>query len=441
MQKICGADAKVATMDLEKKIEEVLDRNDIHIKLRRLNKSKIPSVDVARTYIALKDFLIRYAPIESEEEFERAIELKESAELSINELKTSMTDCVVVLDYWDVNTIAQKYNAYLEQCFQKRQINKEEDYVILTAKFLSGVSQFCDRVLDKYPKRKRKKPKATNEKKWSDIIGAEEASQILAKASSQVFLYDSSTGENFEKDKINHTVLLYGRPGTGKSSLINAMISQMQQYSRALGVELNYEVLDNSVKDKYFGESVKELKRRLDAVINPSGIGLLVIDDADMILQSRDSHDASHSELQLVRELMNLISGVGSNYLGNYMIVATTNKIDRIEEALFNRFPVKVEVVGPQSSDEYIRLLQNELISGVIEIDKKEWTQIGNYCSERNLSGRSISNVANNCLQRMTNGIVSVELCKLPYDERKARREKQYKVIQSDDVIEMVMSA
>ena len=124
-------------------------------------------------------------------------------------------------------------------------------------------------------------------------------------------------------------VLLYGKPGTGKSSLIRA-ISTMFNNAPIIMYD------PSSGLNEY-------LQIRLDT----SGVIIVVFEDIDMILKSRETYIGHPDECDIMNtqnKVFQLLDGVYS--ADNTVFVATTNHIENLDPALIRhgRFDIQEEI-------------------------------------------------------------------------------------------------
>ena len=168
------------------------------------------------------------------------------------------------------------------------------------------------------------------------MVGLDTEYGALRSALRQAFLYDTRTGSNSDTGKFPESFLLSGPPGTGKSTLLRALAAEGERCAALTGTPFRFASYDASGFSSYFGQSTKVLKRLLSRTRARDGVGLFVIEDADMVLQSRDDQHKSHGILELQQYLMNELSGLRS-LSGNALTILTTNKPDAIDDAMRSR--------------------------------------------------------------------------------------------------------
>jgi chaperone BCS1 len=147
------------------------------------------------------------------------------------------------------------------------------------------------------------------------------------------FLDRFKDNEEFYKDKhikYKTGILLHGKPGTGKTSLANAIANH---YNRSI---IN---VDISVFDKldlgYLTQSINADKQRY----------VVLLEDIDTLFLNRTAEDSLNKEENSI--VNRLLQFLDSNTSPNDVIfIATTNHIDRLDDALLRhgRFDLKVEV-------------------------------------------------------------------------------------------------
>ena len=238
------------------------------------------------------------------------------------------------------------------------------------------------------------------------IIGNEDTERELYSLINILGLYDASSQSNVElSGEKPLIVLLHGRPGTGKTSLVKNCAYRLKVLAEAKHLPFHMITFDNTYKDAYHGVDVKNLKARFDQLKDPQSFNLGVVDDAEGVWQSRFSWDASHIEGQSLNEVLAQLDGLKTQYRGNYLLIFTTNAQEKFDPALLNRMTLKLGVRGPTQEDHYVRILQNQMGGRLryVQCSDQEWQEIGSLCKESALSGRDLNKVASIVKNYITN--------------------------------------
>jgi SpoVK/Ycf46/Vps4 family AAA+-type ATPase len=146
------------------------------------------------------------------------------------------------------------------------------------------------------------------------------------------FLDKFKNNEDFYNNKhikYKTGILLYGKPGTGKTSLSNAIANY---YNRSiLNIDIsNFDKIDLS----YITQAINVDKQNY----------IVLLEDIDTLFLNRNSDDLNKEENSIVNRLLQFLDSNTSP--NNVIFIATTNHIDRLDEALLRhgRFDLKVEV-------------------------------------------------------------------------------------------------
>jgi SpoVK/Ycf46/Vps4 family AAA+-type ATPase len=151
-------------------------------------------------------------------------------------------------------------------------------------------------------------------------------------------------------------VLLYGPPGCGKTSTVEAMAA-------ALGRPLVTARVDG-LMSSYLGETASNLRKLFDYA--NSGPYVLLLDEFDSLGKLRDD-PTDHGEL---RRVVNAVLQLIDAYSGPSIIVAATNHPDILDAALWRRFDVVTEL--PLPTDDEIRTLLYGVLRGRGEVYELE---------------------------------------------------------------------
>ena len=175
--------------------------------------------------------------------------------------------------------------------------------------------------------------------KWEDVGGLENIKQELKEAVEWPLKYEELfSGTNTTPTK---GILLYGKPGTGKTLLAKAVANES-------GVNF-ISVKGPEIISKYVGESergVREVFRKA----KQAAPTILFFDEIDSLVPSRSSGgDSSHVTERVISQFLTEMDGIDK--LKGVMVLAATNRLDLIDSALLRsgRFDLLMELPLPDA--------------------------------------------------------------------------------------------
>ena len=135
---------------------------------------------------------------------------------------------------------------------------------------------------------------------------------------------------------INPTLLLHGKPGTGKSKL-----------AANLAAKLNLPLVTaraDALISSYLGSTSKNIRALLEyAQAEPC---VLFLDEFDSIAKARDDKNEIG---ELKRVVVSLLQNIDN--LGDTILVAATNHVHLLDPAIDRRFHYKIELVEPKKNE------------------------------------------------------------------------------------------
>ena len=180
-------------------------------------------------------------------------------------------------------------------------------------------------------------------------------------------------------------ILLYGEPGTGKSSLIHAVAS-----------ELNKDVIVLTA-----GAILNGKLSRYNTVYCDTA-PVIVIEEIDTIVSSRQQDkELSENQKSILSELLNFLDGPSSP--DSCVIIATTNHIEKLDPAIIRsgRFDIKIQM-GKISRDLAIQMCKDfncdpkEILDDSTEYNPSELQSKLIFDCKNRLYKNSIDNVQAN---------------------------------------------
>jgi chaperone BCS1 len=127
-------------------------------------------------------------------------------------------------------------------------------------------------------------------------------------------------------------ILLYGEPGTGKSSFVKSLATKYRRsivnINMADFAKLNIDSLTASI-------NIDEYEKYI-----------ILLEDIDTLFLNRDQKDVEREDMTVINKLLQFLDSNSSPT--NVIFIATTNHIDRLDSALLRegRFDLKVKVDG-----------------------------------------------------------------------------------------------
>lgn len=133
---------------------------------------------------------------------------------------------------------------------------------------------------------------------------------------------------------VNNKMLLYGKTGCGKTMTAKAI-------AKHLGRKIIIANLSGIVSSK-LGETARNIEGLFKEVSYNDSV--LFFDEFDSLGQIRDYDNKDNSEMKRV---VNAILQLIDNFPANSVLIAATNQVHMIDEALVRRFELRLEFTSP----------------------------------------------------------------------------------------------
>lgn len=150
-------------------------------------------------------------------------------------------------------------------------------------------------------------------------------------------------------------ILLYGEPGTGKSSLIKSICGDYH-YDM---VEIDLSTFNNL-----------DTNVLASVISNTDGRQVVVLEDIDCLILDRENKDINKDEKTIINKLLQFLDSNSSP--NNVIIIATTNHIELLDEAILRngRFDLKLEVKSIEKKETALRMIES------FELNEKDTKKI-----------------------------------------------------------------
>jgi len=192
------------------------------------------------------------------------------------------------------------------------------------------------------------------------LIGYRVQQEELLNVVNRLAYYNASTYMNPAIHQTSRVpvVLLHGPPGMGKSHLMRYIQWWMGQIAHKKSIPYFSKQVTSAQKSSYQSASATAAKELMDAMKHKSGLGMLFLDEADVLLPSKRSSSVESDRL-FATELQLGIEGA-SEYVGNCAMLGATNYLDAFEDAFLDRCTL-IEMPAPSTKEEYVHILRKKL--------------------------------------------------------------------------------
>lgn len=228
---------------------------------------------------------------------------------------------------------------------------------------------------------------------FDNIIGHEFVKSKLKQLS------HSFSGENmmiFQRRHISSSmmIILYGEPGTGKTSLVRALASH-------LDVPL-YELKLASLYDKYVGESEKLMSHIFDWILMSLEPKIVFIDELDSLFGKRGVGNEESLDKKLKIIFMTEMNRFNNNTKIKTLIMGATNLITDIDEAIVRRSVLNIHVGKPLDGEEYEKILRHDVGKLKMNISDDVIQSIVGVAVRNKLSQSKIADIVKKLLSFVT---------------------------------------
>ncbi|MBE1283713.1 MAG: AAA family ATPase [Rhodobacteraceae bacterium] len=196
-------------------------------------------------------------------------------------------------------------------------------------------------------------------KKPHQVVGNHIAKYQALRLSKMLMAYDFNRRLNpfAELGGFIFTFMGDGKPGTGKTTLIQMMAGLINDYCQVAGYPFRYQNLSTENIDSYQGKSGQNAKAFINTIIDPGVIGFGTIDDIDQLAGKRGDRQSSAGQLEITAVLMESFAGANTVVRGNCTFGMFSNYPENVDDALRQRAGARFLVDGPQTREDYIDIL------------------------------------------------------------------------------------
>jgi len=224
----------------------------------------------------------------------------------------------------------------------------------------------------------------------SELAGNENVFSALKRGIECILFYDAKAKTNVMNDYgFPKTYLIKGAPGCGKTTAIKSAVKHGREFSARIGKTIFVTNIGNKFKSEYYSKSAQELRKTFNAFFSGSQINIGIIEDIDTVFSRRNDLMNAEDSANL-GEALNLLEGVETVNLGNYIVIATTN--NSLDTALEQRLGECIlEAKGPETLEHYEKILKINL-NGTAKF-VPDMRKAAYIAMQKKLSGRDVKNI------------------------------------------------
>jgi energy-coupling factor transporter ATP-binding protein EcfA2 len=196
-------------------------------------------------------------------------------------------------------------------------------------------------------------------KKPHEVVGNHIAKYQSMRLAKMLMAYDFDRKLNpfAELGGFIFTFMGDGKPGTGKTTLIQMMAGMLNDYCKVAGYPFRYQNFSIDQIDSYQGKSGQNAKAFIDNVLDPTVIGFGTIDDIDQVAGKRGDRQSSAGQQEVTAVFMGAFAGANTVVRGNCTFGMFSNFPENVDDALRQRAGARFLVDGPQTREDYIDIL------------------------------------------------------------------------------------
>ena len=196
-------------------------------------------------------------------------------------------------------------------------------------------------------------------KKPHEVVGNHIAKYQSLRLSKMLMAYDFERRLNpfAELGGFIFTFMGDGKPGTGKTTLIQMMAGLLNDYCKVAGYPFRYQNFSIDQIDSYQGKSGQNAKVFIDGVLDPSVIGFGTIDDIDQVAGKRGDRQSTAGQQEVTAVFMQAFAVANTVVRGTCTFGMFSNYPENVDDALRQRAGARFLVDGPQTREDYIDIL------------------------------------------------------------------------------------
>jgi len=188
------------------------------------------------------------------------------------------------------------------------------------------------------------------------IVANHEAKHMFKRFAERLICHDITTSKNpmLELGGLPSITMADGKPGTGKSMLIAATATLLQEWCAWLELPFLFWPLPENIISTYQGGSAERAVEWFKPMQDSNKIIFAPIDDAENNLEERTRQGVSAGVREFIGVFLRNTEGAYAVNNGNRLISLFTNIPDQIDRAVLSRVQVRVPIDGAKTPEDFI---------------------------------------------------------------------------------------
>jgi hypothetical protein len=237
---------------------------------------------------------------------------------------------------------------------------------------------------------------------FEDIVGNDELIKAGRRLAQDIAGFDLKSGANPKKVR-NQILFVLGSPGCGKTATAHAIGRYFLELCAKGGLPARFRVIRRTDwASAYQNQSARGLLDIFqNEVFHAPGVSGVYWPDIDTAFAARSDSDIRQEEKNILGTLFGILDGTIGPRDGRWFLIADANTVNMDAATLSRISQNPIHIKGPQTPDEYVRLLRDIKLRGKgpwLRISGEEWATVATLCAEARLSGRAIDHIAGQVL-------------------------------------------
>ncbi len=195
-----------------------------------------------------------------------------------------------------------------------------------------------------------------NKIRFEQIVGNKDAKHFARRLTERLLSYDFTAKKNpfQELGGFMPVFMGYGIPGTGKSMLIAAIATKLQEHAEQLDIPFLFHPMPDTLISTFQGGSAERMVEWMKPLQDPTRLIFAPIDDAENNLQERTQQGVSAGVKEVIGVFLRYTEGAYAVNYGNSSIGLFTNLPEMLDKAVISRIQGRFKIDGAQRVHDFI---------------------------------------------------------------------------------------